>query len=294
MKIGISGASGLIGQKLSSALQKQAHDVVPLVRRESETGVYWNYEKREIDLDGLSQLDGIIHLAGQGIADQRWTDSYKRRIHESRSLGTSFLVENILKLDQKPKFFISASAIGYYGNRGDEKLTEEHSAGKGFLAQVCVDWESAARPLEPLTRLCIARIGVVLSTEGGALKQMLPPFKLGLGGPLGSGEQYMPWIDIRDIVSAFIFLVENESQSGVFNFCSPEPIQNKAFTNTLAKTLHRPAFFSVPKFALKLVAGEMGNDLLLSSTRVIPKRLQEAGFSFQFPSLESSLDDLLS
>ena len=209
--------------------------------------------------------------------------------------GTRFLVDSILSLPSKPDFFVSASAVGFYGNRGDESLNENSPPGSGFLAEVCVDWERASEPLQNASiRTCWARIGIVLSPDGGALQKMLTPFRLGLGGNMGSGDQWFPWIDIDDLTQAFCFLVKNPKCSGAFNFTAPEILRQKDFAKTLARHLKRPSFFHAPEFLLKLALGEMGEDLLLASMKVLPEKLLEMGFEFKYPNLEKSLEHLLS
>lgn len=296
MKILISGASGLIGRKLKLALQNEGHEVWSLTRSpKNKFDIFWNPNENQIELEKINSFQGVIHLAGENIAGGSWTEEKKKKIYSSRVEGTRFLVDSILSLPSKPDFFVSASAVGYYGDRGDESLNEASPAGSGFLAKVCIDWEEAAKPLQDHSiRSSWARIGIVLSPEGGALQKMLTPFRLGLGGNMGSGQQWFPWIDIDDLVQGFCFLVKNSQCSGAFNFTAPEILLQKDFAKTLARHLKRPSFFHAPEFLLKLALGEMGEDLLLASMKVLPERLLEMGFEFKYPSLEKSLEHLLS
>jgi uncharacterized protein (TIGR01777 family) len=291
MKILISGASGLVGSALVSQL-KSEHRILSLVRNEprNENEVQWNPEKEIKEIEKLEGVETVIHLAGENVGDGRWTEEKKRRIRDSRVIGTKVLCDGLLKLTQPPKTFICASAIGYYGNRGDEILTEESKSGEDFLGKTCVEWEEASNVLkEKNIRVVHARFGIILSKNGGALGKMLMPFKLGIGGKLGDGKQYFSWIAIDDVISAIEFLISNESISGAVNLTSPNPVTNAQFTATLGKTLSRPTFFTVPRFALKLAFGEMADVALLASQRVMPKRLQDAGFKFKFPELEAAL-----
>ena len=295
MKILITGASGLVGSALSPKL-KDEHQIITLVRTVAgnENEVQWNPEKEIKGVEKLEGIETVIHLAGENVGDGRWTEEKKKRIRDSRIIGTKVLCDALLKISQPPKTFISASAIGYYGNRGDEILTEESSNGDGFLAKTCVEWENASNGLkEKNVRVVHARLGIVLSKNGGALEKMLMPFKFGLGGKLGDGKQYFSWIVVDDVIDAIEFLISNETISGVVNLTAPNPVTNKEFTSTLGKILSRPTFFTVPQFALKLALGEMADVALLASQRVIPKRLQNAGFNFKFPELESALKHTL-
>jgi len=281
MKILISGSSGLVGSALRSSLEKDGHEVGSLPR---------TYEA-PID---FSDVDALVHLAGENIADGRWTAEKKRRIEDSRVIGTRQLAEQLARSTAKPSVFISASAIGFFGNRGAEVLDENSTAGNDFLAQVCRKWEEASAPAaEAGIRIVNIRTGIVLSTEGGALKKMLLPFKMGGGGILGTGQQYMSWISLIDEVKAIRFLLENERIHGAVNLVSPNPITNHEFTKTLGKALHRPTIVPMPGFAARLLFGEMADALLLGSTRVIPKKLVDAGYEFCHPDLDSALKDIL-
>lgn len=290
MNILISGASGLIGSAIKTALHARGDRVLSLTRRDarSDSEITWDPAANVLDPSRLVDIDGVIHLAGENIAAGRWTAAQKARIRDSRVQGTGLLAQTLAQLPAPPSAFISASAIGYYGNRGDELLTEDSSPGEGFLPEVSVAWERAAHPAaEAGIRTVHPRIGIVLSRNGGALAKMRLPFKLGLGGTIGSGNQYMSWIALDDLVSVFLFALDNESISGAVNAVSPTPVTNREFTKTLARVLSRPAIFPVPAFAIKLALGEMADALLLSSTRVISTRLENT--SFAHSDLESAL-----
>lgn len=291
MKIAISGASGLIGTALSSFLSTGGHEVYALVRSrpQDDTEIEWNVREKRIDAAALEGLDAVIHLAGEPIAG-RWTDAKKQRIHQSRVDGTRLIAETLAGLKNGPDLLISASAIGYYGDRGSEVITEASEPGKGFLPEVCRAWEAAADPARDAgIRVIHPRIGVVLSPQGGALEQMLTPFKLGAGGVVGDGDQYMSWIALDDIVGAMLHLLQSEEISGPVNLTAPNPVTNREFTKTLGKVLNRPTFMGVPEFAIKLALGEMGENLLLNGARVVPDVLNQSGFSFLHSDLESAL-----
>src|SRR2546421_6261942 len=289
MKILLTGASGLIGSKLGHSLATEGHEVVKLRRTagiEEPNQASWNPAAGKISLAAAEPLDAVIHLAGETIA-QRWTPAGKARIRDSRVNGTRLLSKAGPQLVQPPKILISASAIGYYGNRGDEWLGEESAPGSGFLAELCREWESATEPAAGHgVRMVNLRFGIVLASRGGALKKMLPAFRLGLGGKLGSGRQFWSWISLQDVVEIIRHLLFNEKLHGPVNAVSPQPVTNAEFTRTLGAVLHRPAFFAVPEFAVKLLFGEMGETALLASCRVRPARLEENGFVFRFPKLE--------
>ncbi len=248
---------------------------------------------RPIPPELVSGFDAVIHLSGESVAG-RWTTSKKARIRESRAASTKNLSEALAKAERPPKAFLCASAIGYYGNRGDEVLTEECSSGAGFLAEVCREWEAATEPaIHTGIRTVNLRTGLVLSPNGGPLKPMLLPFRLGLGGKIGSGRQRWSWIHIEDFVDAVHHILQNDSVTGPVNMVSPNPVTNTEFTRTLAKILNRPAIFPVPVFAARLAFGELVDEGILASARVEPKRLIESGFNFKFPQLASALQDLL-
>ena len=292
MKVLISGANGLVGSQLCPLLTTSGHTVARLSRGQPKSpgDLTWNPDQHELNVEQLTGFDGIIHLAGENIAGARWTPAVKERIQQSRVQGTRLLCESIAKLPVPPKVLVCASAIGYYGNRGAEILTEDSEAGTGFLAETCGDWEAACAPArEAGVRVVNVRIGVVLSPQGGALQKMLLPFRLGAGGVIGNGEQYWSWVDLGDLVSILKFVLTHEEIHGPVNATAPEPVTNREFTRTLGKVLNRPTIFPVPAFAAKLALGEMANELLLSSARVMPQQLLKAGYQFRCPTLESSL-----
>ena len=242
----------------------------------------------------MEGYDAFVHLSGESI-NGRWTSSKKKKIIDSRIIPTRFLAECLSKLKNPPKSFISASAIGYYGNRGDEELTEQSSAGTGFLAEVCKAWEAETKPIrEKGIRVVNVRTGLVLSPEGGALKELLPPFKLGVGGIVGSGKQWWSWITLNDLLRTYQFAIEKESVKDAINAAAPNPVTNKAFVKVLGKALHRPSIFPLPSFIVKFIFGEMGEELLLDGQRVIPSKLIEAGFQFEQTELEPALKRILS
>jgi len=294
MKIAITGATGLIGNSLSEYLISKDHDIIKLSRsKNKEKGfVYWNYKSKEIEIDRLEGVDVVIHLAGENIAGF-WTNKKKREIKDSRVKGTNFLVNSILKLKNKPRDFICASAIGIYGNRGDETLDEQSSYGQGFLAELAKNWENESHVLKQQNiRVVNLRMGLVLSKEGGALKTMLKPFKMGLGGKLGSGKQYMSWIMLEDVIRSIEFIINNKDISGPVNVVAPSPVTNEEFTKKLGKAVCRPTFFTVPSLLLKTLVPDMA-EMILSSTRAIPKKLLDSGYNFSYPDLDGSFKDLL-
>ncbi|MBA2735853.1 MAG: TIGR01777 family protein [Pyrinomonadaceae bacterium] len=297
MKILITGASGLIGTALQKSFAEKGYETLLAARSKPKKSneIQWDTEKgfADEDLPRLDALDAIVHLAGENIAG-RWTDEKKRRLMESRVDGTKNIVETIGKLKNKPKVLINASAIGVYGDRADEILTETSAAGDSFLAEIGKNWEAEAVKAENFgVRVVRLRIGIVLAKDGGALAQMITPFKFGLGGTIGSGKQWMSWIALEDVVRIVNFALENENLSGAINVVAPNPATNEEFTDTLGATLHRPTFLPLPAFAVNLAFGEMGNALLLDSTRVVPKRLEEAGFKFDFPDLKAALEQAI-
>jgi uncharacterized protein (TIGR01777 family) len=292
MKILVSGSHGLVGTALASSLKLDGHDVFSLVRRapHSESEVEWYPERGSLALAGLEGMDAVVHLAGESIASSRWTDEKKRGIRDSRVKGTTVLSEALANLKQPPKTLISASAIGYYGDRGDLILTEDSAPGNDFLAAVCRDWEKATEsaPKKGI-RVVNARFGIILSADGGALAKMLTPFRLGLGGRVGSGKQWMSWIALDDVVGAIKFALTDDTLAGPVNFVAPNPVTNGEFTKTLGKVLSRPTLFPIPAFGVRLAFGEMADALLLASQRVEPARLKHAGYRFEFSDLESAL-----
>lgn len=296
MKILIGGSHGLVGTALIKSLEAEGNEIFRLVRHAptSKTEVEWSPDRYSIALARIEGFDAVVNLAGESIAEGRWTDEKKRRIRESRVKGTKLLGDALANLTVPPKTFVCASAIGYYGNRGDELLTETSAPGDDFLAKVCADWEEAtALATEKGIRVVNARFGVILDTNGGALKKMLPPFRMGVGGRIGSGKQWMSWIALDDVIGGIKFALANESVKGPVNFVSPNPVTNAEFTKTLGKVLSRPTIFPIPAFAIKLMFGEMGEALLLGGQRVAPARLAGGGFEFSYPQLEAALGHML-
>lgn len=298
MKIVISGGTGLVGKEITSLLQQQGHEIWALSRQKTDIEkkiFHWDPLKKEIDPQALKDCDAVIHLAGENIGSSlRWTEEKKEKIRNSRVEGTRFLVEEILKSESPLKTFISASAIGYYGDTGDRPVDEKGASADDFLGKVCKEWEKAAEPLlEKGIRVVQARFGVVLSPNGGALQKMLTPFKLCLGGVLGSGKQFMSWIALDDLARALYFCLTENEISGPVNCVSPNPVTNQEFTKTLGKVLRRPTIFWIPEFKVKLLFGEMGKALFLQSSYVLPNVLEKKGFEFFHPHLEEALDSLL-
>lgn len=295
MKILLAGSHGLIGSRLEEVLRADGHEIVHLVRYQDQKGIYWQPKKGMLDPNSIEGFDAIINLSGENIANGRWTEKKKQQIRDSRVLSTRTLAEAIVQLKKPPKVWINGSAVGFYGE-GNDKIFDEnsHPERKGFLSIVCDEWEAATQPaIDAGVRVVKLRTGVVLSTRGGALKQMLTPFQLGLGGVLGSGRQYMSWISLEDEVRVIQFCLNHHTMSGPVNAVSPYPITNRAFTKTLGRVLRRPTFFAVPWFMIKILFGEMGQEVLLTSTRVTPKKLIEFGFHFDDTDLESTLRKLL-
>ncbi|MET1042082.1 MAG: TIGR01777 family oxidoreductase [Acidimicrobiales bacterium] len=296
MEIVVTGSSGLIGTALVAGLEADGHRVRRLVRRPARGSdeVRWDPSAGEIDRDGLEGVDGVVHLAGPGIGDKRWSEARKHDLREARVVGTALLAETLAGLDAKPPVLVSGSAIGYYGDRGDEKLTEKSKAGNDFLADLCRDWEGAAAPAAAAgIRVATIRTGIVLAPGGGALEKLLPLFKLGLGGRLGSGRQYWSWITIDDEVRAIRHLLEHDV-SGPVNLTAPEPATNQEITSTLGEVLNRPTIFPVPRFGPKLIlGGEATETFLYASQRVYPTVLEADGFTFTHPELEPALRAVL-
>ncbi|MDX6289377.1 MAG: uncharacterized protein QOH42_1176 [Blastocatellia bacterium] len=290
MKVLIAGASGLVGSALIPALEAEGAEVIRLVRTSAGAGeVEWHPNNDQIDATKLEGFDAIINFAGENIAGGRWTDDVKRKIHDSRVNGTHLLSEAIAGLKQQPKVFLCASATGIYGDRGDETLDEQSDSGGGFLAGVCREWEQATEPAAAAgVRTVNLRFGPILAREGGMLSKLLTPFKMGMGGKVGSGKQFISWVAIDDVVGAIKLALKDESIRGPLNIVSPRPVTNEEFTKTLGHVLSRPTALSVPAFAARLAFGEMADEMLLTSQRVIPKRLNDAGFEFEYPELEGA------
>ena len=295
MHIAVTGSSGLVGAALVSFLTAGGHRVIRLVRKPpSGDDVQWDPTEGVRDLSRLEGVDAVIHLAGENIAAGRWTPQRKDEIRRSRVEGARRLSESLAKLSQRPKALVSASAIGFYGDRGDEILTEDSALGMDFLAQVCQEWEAATEPAARAgIRVVRLRFGMILSPMGGALRKMLLPFRLGAGGRMGSGAQYVSWIAIGDAIGAIHHAAGAESLHGPVNAVSPAPVTNAEFTRVLARVLSRPAIFPMPAFAMRFAFGEMADALLLASARVMPTRLQASGYRFRFPELEGALRHLL-
>ncbi len=292
----ISGAAGFIGTHLTELLVANGYSVKILTRssRASQENVlYWSPEKGKLFIDDLEDLYAVVHLAGENIAG-RWTDQKKAKIERSRVEGTRLLSESLAKLDKKPEVLIAASAIGYYGDRGNEILTEESSPGTGFLADVGVRWEDATvAAQEAGIRVCNLRIGLVLGTDGGALEKMLIPFKLGLGGRIGDGQQFWSWIAIDDLVGIIYYLLNDNDMQGPVNAVAPVAATNEEFTSALGRALNRPTIFPLPAFVARGLLGEMADQTMLSSTRVVPQKLLDSGYKFEYTDLEDTLSTLL-
>ena len=297
MRVAVSGSTGLVGAEVMATLSAAGHEVLRLVRRApapGENAVRWDPEKGEVDAAGLEGLDAVVHLAGENIASGRWTAARKAAIRDSRVNGTRLLCGALAGLLRPPKTLVCASAIGYYGDRGADLLTEESPHGAGFLPEVCREWEAAmVAAARREIRVVALRIGVVLSPRGGALRRMLPPFRAGLGGVLGNGRQYVSWIALDDLAGVVLHALRSGDLRGPVNAVAPVPVTNRELTEALGRVLSRPTLFPVPAFALRLALGEMGDALLLASTRVAPRRLEETGYRFRFPELPAALRHLL-
>lgn len=298
MKILITGAGGFIGGRLTAKLAQQRHEVLRLTHGRPDPAdprqFHWDPAKGEIDDRCLDGVDAVFHLAGESIAGARWNEAVKKRILDSRVDGSRLLVDAIRRRADKPRVLIAASAIGIYGDRGAEDLDESSRAGEDFLARTCAAWEAeTARAAELGVRTVQTRIGVVLGPEGGALGKMLLPFRLGLGGRIGNGRQFMSWITVDDLVRAFLYLMEKPDASGVYNLTAPNPVTNAQFTLSLGRALSRPAFMPMPAFAAKLAFGEMAEALLLGGQKVHPARLKAAGFQWESPFIGEGLSKVL-
>ncbi|WP_077025302.1 TIGR01777 family oxidoreductase [Fuerstiella marisgermanici] len=296
--VAISGATGMVGSALADRLRESGKSVIAISRSDGggyDDTIRWDPESGLTNPNRLESVDAIVHLAGENIAAGRWNDSVKRRIRNSRVNGTRSLVESMASVEKRPKLFICASAIGYYGDRGSMELPESAEPGEGFLPDVCKEWEAEADAAAELgCRVVNVRIGMVLSPKGGALAKMLLPFKLGAGGVVGPGTQYWSWIGLHDLTRIIAFCIDNEEMSGPVNAVSPHPPTNREFTKDLGRVLNRPTIIPMPAFAAKLALGEMAKALLLASTRVVPKKLEKAGFKYDHPDLTGCLQHELS
>lgn len=295
MRIGISGSTGLVGSALVSYCASEGHPITRLVRSgTSSSDVVWDPSRGQLDASRLEGLEAIVHLAGENIAGRRWNAEQKARIRDSRVLGTQLLSQALAGLRQPPRVLISASAIGFYGNRGDEMLDEKSTSGQGFLPEVCHEWEAATQPAEKAgIRVVHLRFGIILSPKGGALAKMLTPFRLGLGGRLGNGSQWMSWLSLDDAVGCVYYALRTDGLSGPINAVAPTAVTNQEFTKTLGKVLRRPTIFPMPGFMARLAFGEMADELLLSSTRVAPRVLLGSGYRFRHANLDHALRSLL-
>ena len=297
MKVLISGGSGLVVTALTQALRAEGHTVAHLVRPGGDASpgdVRWDPASSFVNLDAMTGTDAVVNLNGASIGGGRWSPPRKKLLRSSRIDSTRVLEDALSRMKQKPRVFVSASAVGYYGDRGDEILTESSSSGSDFLSALARDWEAEAIRAQSLgIRTVITRFGIILSAKGGALPRMLTPFKLGAGGRLGSGKQWMSWVALEDVVGALRAAITSDQLSGPVNLVAPNPVRNSEFTQVLASVLHRPAIFPVPAFALRLALGEMADALLLSSQRVEPERLSANRYAFQFENLEPALHAIL-
>jgi uncharacterized protein (TIGR01777 family) len=292
VKVALTGASGLLGPALIRSLRGDGHDVLRLVRRvpTAPDEVQWDPATGEVDLAALTGVDAVIHLAGANLGGRPWTPAHRRNVMDSRVSGTRTIASALARMDPRPRVLLSASGVGYYGPRGDQVLDETASAGDSYIAQIARQWEeSTAAAAEAGVRVVTMRTGVVVSGRGGALAKLIPLFRLGLGGRLGSGRQYWSWIGLHDYVRAVRFLLDRDDISGAVNVCTPEPVTNAEFTKALARAVHRPAFLAVPGFALRLPLRDFAKDLL-GGQRVMPRRLLDAGFTFDEPILDSALE----
>ncbi|HET8713163.1 MAG TPA: TIGR01777 family oxidoreductase [Gemmatimonadales bacterium] len=296
MKIAVSGSTGLIGSPLVEVLKARGDAVVRLVRPPAKAGpdsIQWDPERGRIDRAGLEAVDAVIHLAGENVFG-RWSSAKKRRIRDSRVQGTRLISDTIASLAKRPATLLAASAIGFYGNQRDQPLTEQSPSGSDFLAEVAREWEAAtASAARAGVRVVNMRFGVVLTPRGGALGKMLPPFRLGVGGPVGSGNQFVSWIALEDAINAIVYLLGKTEVTGPVNITAPNPVTNREMATTLGRVLHRPSVVPVPSFALKMAFGAEGADMLQSGQRVLPERLVASGFTFRFPALEPALRHLL-
>ena len=290
----ISGASGMIGTALTQFAEGRGWEVVPLVRDRKADGIYWSIDDESIDIERLEIADAVVHLAGENIADGRWSQSHKTAIMQSRVQGTELLAGAVASLTEPPEAFVCASGIDYYGDRGDEWVDEDDGPGNGFLPEVCQKWEEACQAARQVSRVVNTRFSMVLSSEGGALDKMLTPFKWGVGGRLGDGHQYMSWVALRDLVRAVVFVIEESDLEGPVNVTSPNPVTNREFTDAMGEALSRPTPFPVPSPMLKMAVGaQLADEMLLKGQRARPKRLAEAGFEFEHTDIGETLNALL-
>ena len=293
MKVAITGSTGLVGTALTALLTSGGHEVLSISRGSSGENLIWDPYSDKMESAGLEGVDAVVHLSGENIAG-RWSSEKKKRIRESRIKGTTLLSNTLAGMKAPPKVLVAASAIGYYGERGETILDEEAESGQGFLAEVCREWEAATQPaVEKGIRVVNLRIGVVLTPQGGALQKMLLPFKMGAGGVVGSGRQYWSWITLDDVIGAIYHALATDELSGPVNAVAPNPVTNREFTKILGEVLSRPTLFPLPGFAARLALGEMADELLLSSTRVKPKKLLASGYEFRKSDLESALRHVL-
>lgn len=293
MRIVIAGGSGFIGEPLVRRLVARGDDVAVLSRNPSKVhagrGVAWDGKTQGAWSEEIAGAGAIVNLAGENVGEGRWTDERKRKLVSSRLDATGAIVQALRNAPPRERTLVNASAVGYYGVRGDEVLDESETRGGGFLADLVEKWEAAAREAEPLARLVLLRFGVALSPDGGALRKMMLPFKLGAGGPVGNGMQWMSWIDRDDVVRMVEWAIDNQSARGVYNATAPEPVRNRDFTRALGRAMHRPAFLPAPAFALRIAFGEMADEMLLGGQRVVPRRAEREGFRFEVPTLDASL-----
>jgi hypothetical protein len=301
MRVAITGSTGLIGSALTRSLLGDGHGVLRLTRGRTQgaaasdgsESARWDPAGGTVESAALEGVDAVVHLAGAGVGDKRWTPAYKEEIRRSRVAGTRTLAQALARLDRPPKVLVAGSAVGYYGETGDEVVTEGHPAGGDFLARVCVEWEAAAEPAaEAGIRVAHPRTGLVVSAEGGAWGRLFPLFRYGIGGRLGSGDQYWPFISLADQIAALRFVVEREDVAGPLNFTGPEPVTNRQVTRAMGRALHRPTLAAVPTPVLRIAVGEFATGIT-GSCRAVPKALLDAGFTFRHPSIESALDSVL-
>lgn len=297
MRVLIGGASGLIGGALTKALSGRDDQVARLLRKQppaNSSDIFWDPYQEQLDSSKLNGFDAVVHLSGRNIASAPWTKSFKQSLYDSRIKSTTLLSKTLAKVDSPPSVMVVASAVGYYGDCGSDEVDESAPAGRGFMAELCRDWEAATAPaFESGIRVVNLRIGVVLSRQGGLLQKLLPTYRLGLGATLGNGNQYMSWISLTDLMRVILYVLDNQSITGPVNVVAPEPVTNRQFTRTLADAVHRPSFLKVPAFVLKSLPGDMGHETFLTSIRATPKKLLDRGFNFTHTGIKDSLDKIL-